>query len=315
MLTSRWQRGASVAPQVRSVQIQDWLQIRPCDPSLRLGIDTGGTFTDFVRSGTGRSRRPQGPDDAGRSGARHSGRRRGRLARGRSAARRRNALATPDGGRSRLDGRDERRARTKGRAGGARGDGRLRGRARGSAGRRGRSSTTSSSRCRARLSNPELTFGLAERLDAGGDVLLEPIDAGRRRARRRSRATSGADIVARLPAALLRESGARAARGRAAPRAGLAGVARRTKCCPSTASSSAGARRSSTRTSRRSSIATSAALERRSRRIAAVDHAVERRVDFRGRGARRGRAHGAVRAGRRRRRRATPSRARPGVRG
>ena len=78
---------------------------------IRIGIDTGGTFTDFVSSSRRAGARSQGPLDARRSGAR-------RARRDPRAARLRTAPATPATRRDlpRLDRRDQRGARARGRA-------------------------------------------------------------------------------------------------------------------------------------------------------------------------------------------------------
>ena len=153
------------------------------------------------------------------------------------------------------------------------------------------------------LVDPELTFGLAERLDADGTVLAA--DRCRRtstRSRRRF-ARSGADVVA----VCLLHSYVNPAHERA--------VAGRLRAAGLTVSTSSEVLPEYREFERWSTTVVNAyvtplidrylgRLEAALRRTPAVDHAVERRVDFRGDARAPGGADRALRPGRRRRRRA-----------
>ena len=239
---------------------------------MRIGVDTGGTFTDFVSSAGDRlivHKVRSTPDDPSRAiltgvaelvtqGA----------ARSMSCMARRSRPTPCSSARARAWRWSPPRASKTSSA---------------SAVRRGRELYNIFVPAPRPLVDPALTFGVRERLDAAGAVL----DAGRRR-RRRSRssadlAQSDVDIVAVCLLHSYVNPGARAARSRRGCARPACTSAPRTRCCPSIASSSAGARPSSTPTSRRSIERYLGRLEERDwRGVATRDHAVERRLDLRG---------------------------------
>ena len=232
-----------------------------------------------------RARRAQAAVDARRSVARDSGRRR---ATRRARTRRRR--------RPRIDGRDQRGARAQGRARGARRDRRVRGRRP----HRPADAARALQHLRAAAAAARRARAHVRRVASGSTRPARVLVAGRRRGgRSRWPATiraAGADDRRGLPAALLRQSRRTSARVAERLRARRAGRVDVVRVLPEYREFE-----------RWSTTVVNAyvtplidrylgALEATLGGVAAVDHAVERRLDLRRGRARAGRAHGAVRA-------------------
>ena len=243
---------------------------------MRVGVDTGGTFTDVVALGDdGALRVVKLPSTPARSGA----------SRCSTACARRPAARSERGG-ALDDGGDQRAARAARRADGA-GDHRAASRTcSSSGGRRGRSCTRCIRWCRRRWSTRRCGSGVDERLAADGSVraradgeALDELRAQRRGARCATRRARDRGV----PPARLRQPRARAAVAAGAGAARAADLAARRRCCRCRASTSAPRRRWSTPTC---APVVAPYLERLERALGARlrVHAVERRRAVGGRG-------------------------------